>query len=157
MMTMSETDGRGYCTCRMGHTDQLKRYPLGVRVVVTDTIPQVGESAIPVGTSGKVTDHCDDGRAWFVFDYEPQQGHTFHFPEQWLTVVASYNTNPEARIETMVHELAYERVKESYLFNSGMLTNAEIDAKADELAVWIASLVDDWITNEVNAATARNT
>lgn len=64
-------------------------------------------------------------------------------------------TDPEARIETMIYELAYERVKESYLWQ--VLPNGEVDAKAGELAREITELVEEWIRDEVNAATARNT
>lgn len=71
-----------------------------------------------------------------------------------MTTMVISDTNPEARIETMVHELAYERVKESCLFQ--VLPNAGVDEKADELAAWIASLVDDWITNEVATTEIEN-
>lgn len=60
------------------------------------------------------------------------------------------NTDPEARIEQMVQELAYDRVKQSYLFNA--LTRAAVDRKADELAVRISSLIETWIIDEVNKA-----
>lgn len=58
------------------------------------------------------------------------------------------NPDPEARIEQMIHELAYERVKHSYLFNA--LRNDQVDSKANELAEKIAGLVQTWIMDEVN-------
>jgi hypothetical protein len=69
--------------------------------------------------------------------------------------IESVNPDPEAQIEQMIHELAYERVKQSYLFN--VLDNAAVDMKADELAGQIASLVETWILAEVSqAATTSN-
>lgn len=58
-------------------------------VVVEAIIPisrnKLGD-ALPVGTRGKVTSHCDDGRAWVFFDgYD--EGHTFHEIEKYLRVV----------------------------------------------------------------------
>lgn len=77
--------------------------------------------------------------------------------DRWRIAEVTRNADPEARIETMIHELAYERVKHSYLFNSGTLkTNAEIDAKADELAGRIIGLVETWIASEVRAAAKRD-
>lgn len=65
-----------------------------------------------------------------------------------MTIAATGNPDPEARIEQMVHELAYKRVKESYLFNA--LDNAAVDRKADELATQITSLVEEWILDAVS-------
>ena len=59
------------------------------------------------------------------------------------------NTDPEAEIEQMINELAYKRVKESYLFN--VLSNAEADAKANELSERIAAEFEAWLFREVNA------
>ena len=59
-------------------------------------------------------------------------------------------TNPEAIIEQMIHELAYERVKHSYLFN--VLENVMADRKADQLATKIAVMVESWILEEVSQA-----
>jgi hypothetical protein len=60
------------------------------------------------------------------------------------------NPDPESWLETLIQEIAYQRVKESYLFN--VLDNAAIDRKADELATQIASLVETWILDEVGKA-----
>lgn len=58
------------------------------------------------------------------------------------------NTDPEALIENMAHELAYERVKRSSLFDS-LESNAAVDAKADELAREITELVEAWLAKEL--------
>lgn len=64
------------------HKGQLEKFPVGTRIV---TIAEIhsgsGIAVVPFGSTGIVTDHCHDGRAWISFDnYE--HGHTFHFPEQ---------------------------------------------------------------------------
>src|SRR6185503_8803544 len=59
------------------------------------------------------------------------------------------NPDPEARIEQMIHELAYERVKQSFLFN---LSSATVDRKANELAEQIDGLIETWILAEVSKA-----
>lgn len=65
------------------------------------------------------------------------------------------HTNPdiEAKIEATIDELAYERVKHSYLFN--VLSNKQADQKAGELACKIAQLVESWILAEVNTEAQR--
>ena len=63
--------------------------------------------------------------------------------------------DPEALIEQMIHEVAYERVKHSYLFNA--LHNDAIDRKADELAAKIGALVEQWISAEVDDASEEHT
>lgn len=70
-------------------------------------------------------------------------------------ISAEHNPNPEAKIEQMIHELAYERVKQSYLFN--VLGNEMVDRKADELAAQIARLVEQWILREVTLEAERQT
>lgn len=60
------------------------------------------------------------------------------------------NPDPEAMIEQMAHELAYERVKHSYLFHA-LPDNAAVDAKANELAEQIDILVETWISREVQS------
>jgi len=59
------------------------------------------------------------------------------------------NPDPEAHIEQMIHELAYERVKQSFLFN---LSSATVDRKANELAEQVGGLVETWILAEVSKA-----
>lgn len=70
-----------------------------------------------------------------------------------LDIKSPKNPDPEAWFETLIQEIAYERVKESYLFN--VLDNTEVDLKADELAVQLSSLMETWIMNEVNKAAAE--
>jgi hypothetical protein len=65
------------------------------------------------------------------------------------------NSDPEALIEQVIHEVAYERVKHSYLFN--VLENDAVDRKADELAAKIGALVEQWITDEVSQAADDHT
>jgi hypothetical protein len=63
------------------------------------------------------------------------------------------NTDPEAEIEEIVSELAYKRVKESYLFN--VLSNEQVDQKARELAEKITGLIETWISTEVGVEAMR--
>lgn len=63
------------------------------------------------------------------------------------------NPDAEAEIEELIHQLAYERVKHSYLFN--VLSNEQVDRKADELANQIAPVVEAWITREVETEADR--
>jgi hypothetical protein len=100
------TNGQGFCNCATGHKDQHTRYPVGAKVKATDDVPQCEGDSVPVGTIGIVTGHCDDGRAWFRFDHEPQQGHTFHFPEQWVNTIATViNIPPRTRTADTLREL----------------------------------------------------
>jgi hypothetical protein len=62
-------------------------------------------------------------------------------------------TIANTEIEEMIRELAYQRVKHSYLFN--VLSNAQVDQKADELAAGIAPVVEQWIMAEVDAEAQR--
>lgn len=64
-------------------------------------------------------------------------------------------SNPEDLIEQVIHEVAYERVKHSYLFN--VLENDAVDRKADELAAKIGALVEQWISDEVSQAADDHT
>lgn len=75
------------CGCgASGHQNQVQDYPVGSRVeLTTDIACHVG--TIPAGILGKVTAHCDDGRAWVFFDNHAA-GHTFHGPETCLRVVS---------------------------------------------------------------------
>ena len=59
------------------------------------------------------------------------------------------NPDAEAEIEKLISELAYERVKHSYLFN--VLSNEQVDRKASELAAKIAPVVESWLIAEVDA------
>lgn len=66
---------------------QRERFPVGT---VIEAVVPIGRStvadALPVGIRGKVTSHCDDGRAWVFFDgYD--EGHTFHEIEKFVRVV----------------------------------------------------------------------
>lgn len=63
------------------------------------------------------------------------------------------NPDAEAEIEELINNLAYERVKHSYLFN--VLSNKQVDQKASELAAKIAPVVEEWITAEVDAEAER--
>jgi hypothetical protein len=62
----------------------------------------------------------------------------------------SANPDSEAWLETLVQEIAYQRVKESYLFNQ--LGREVAERKADELAVRISLLIETWIVDEVTRA-----
>lgn len=75
---------KGICSdCKQKHKDQIEQYPVGARVVTISEISGNGDSGttLPFGTIGRVTGHCDDGRAFIVFDGD-NGSHTFHFPEQ---------------------------------------------------------------------------
>lgn len=65
------------------------------------------------------------------------------------------NPDQEAWHETLIHEIAYECVKESYLFQ--VLENAAVDKKADELATRLLSTMQTWMLDEVNRAAERAT
>jgi hypothetical protein len=71
------------CDCKQGHTDQIKRFPVGARVRVMNEIRTNGAKPVAVGTLGTVRFHCDDGRASIKFD-DSNIGHTFHFPEGYI-------------------------------------------------------------------------
>lgn len=64
---------------------QREQFPVGT---IVEAIIPIGRGPMsdpfPVGTRGKVTSHCDDGRAWVFFDGE---GHTFHEIERFVCVV----------------------------------------------------------------------
>ena len=71
------------CDCKNGHFDQVKRFPVGAKVVALCDIPEgEGRDAIAQLNVGVVTNHCADGRASFRFRIGG--AHTFHFPEQYV-------------------------------------------------------------------------
>lgn len=95
------SEGAGWLECCQGYTHapwcsaykesnteyQRSQFPVGA---VIEAITPIGRSQlrddVPKGTRGKVTSHCDDGRAWVFFDgYD--EGHTFHEIEKFLRVV----------------------------------------------------------------------
>ena len=63
-------------------------------------------------------------------------------------------TTTETQLDDLTHELAYERVKHSYLFN--VLDNAAVDAKADELAARLLATMDEWLAGEGGATAQRS-
>jgi len=74
-------------TCQQDHTFQITAYPLGATVKIT----QLFYNDLPVGTLGKVINHCDDGRATILFggtDLNDEQlsltPHTFHYPDGYI-------------------------------------------------------------------------
>jgi len=74
--------------CEMsGHLDQIRDYPVGT--IVENTVALAAASgAVPIGSKGRVTLHCADGRAWIVFDGYPV-GHTFHDPAKYVRIVSA--------------------------------------------------------------------
>lgn len=54
------------CKTKRQHLDQLKKLPVGTRVYAIDRIPNIPDftAPIPIGMTGCVTSHCDDGRAF---------------------------------------------------------------------------------------------
>lgn len=65
-----------------------------------------------------------------------------------LDITRPANPDPEAWFETLIQEIAYQRVKESYLFNT--LDSAAVDRKADELAARMAQTMETWLSDEVS-------
>jgi hypothetical protein len=77
---MSTTATTTLC-CGHGHRDQIEKYPVGTKVrVVTEM------TGAKIGAIGKVTGHCDDGRAWISFDGHDHGNHTFHQPGDFLVI-----------------------------------------------------------------------
>lgn len=68
------------------HEDQRLSFPVGAIIETVSPVAHLG-SAIPIGARGKITSHCDDGRAWILFDGYSDAGHTFHTPEHFIRVV----------------------------------------------------------------------
>lgn len=93
-----------HCTCSNGHHDQVKEYPVGSRVVAIDEIDN-HPAPLPVGTFGTVTYHCDDGRASIKFDGD-SGGHTFHFPDQNIAIMAPWALALEAQNATLLEMVA---------------------------------------------------
>ncbi len=86
MNQTSTTPDQDRCECGMafgGHKHQVQDYPVGSHVRVTVTI---GNSPpwVQQGTVGRISGHCDDGRAICVFG---QSTHTFHYPSQCIQVM----------------------------------------------------------------------
>ncbi len=82
-VTRDEIEESAACDCARGHKNQIRKYPAGTRIVAITDIWSASDSLVPFGSTGKVTGHCDDGRAWIVFDLY-DGSHTFHFPEQHI-------------------------------------------------------------------------
>lgn len=96
------TTKRYTCSCGSdSHEDQRTRYPVNARVRTINLITcHLG--TIPTGTTGKITSHCDDGRAWVFFDGY-SAGHTFHFPEGAIEVVEQPSTEqPVSAVSEML-------------------------------------------------------
>lgn len=75
--------------CGRGHEDQRDQYPVGTRVrTITPITPDIA-----VGTVGKVTSHCHDGRIWVSFDGGEHGDHTFHSPSDFLVIEATPTTD----------------------------------------------------------------
>lgn len=71
------------CGCD-SHKDQLKLFPKGSYVQAVSQIcvpPELG-GTIEIGDVGKVSWHCNDGRACIHF--ETGGGHTFHYPDGYI-------------------------------------------------------------------------
>lgn len=68
------------CTeCGSSHKSQQQKYATGTVVRSTASISNHEHGQIPIGAVGKITGHCDDGRAIIFFDHYPQASHTFHY------------------------------------------------------------------------------
>lgn len=70
--------------CKRDHGNQITDYPVGATVITEQKLHALGMPPVESGTKGEVKYHCDDGRAGFLFG---EHIHTFHFPEDYLTVV----------------------------------------------------------------------
>lgn len=69
------------------HKWQREAFPDGCTVEVIYDIPSGGGFPnIPIGTKSKSVTHCDDGRTYVIFDFEPSSGHSFYSPHDYLRV-----------------------------------------------------------------------
>lgn len=72
--------------CKTDHINQKTDYPLGIKVRASTYISCAGECGeIAPGTMGRVTGHCDDGRAVVYFEGHGVS-HTFHHPETAISI-----------------------------------------------------------------------
>lgn len=76
------------CTsCGLDHEIQRQELPVGAIVKSVSRIGNYPHGTIPIGSTGKVTAHCDDGRAWIFFDDYSEASHTFHLIDDFVRVV----------------------------------------------------------------------
>jgi hypothetical protein len=67
--------------CNASHLGQIDDLPVGQVVVAICPIPEL-DTSLPVGTVGRVSGHCNDGRAHIEF--ENGGSHTFHSPSDYI-------------------------------------------------------------------------
>lgn len=83
MAATRRTTTKCSCGAKRSHKTQIKKYPVGARVVAITEIDNSPDGVLPFGATGKVTYHCDDGRASIQFDADGSC-HTFHSPELYI-------------------------------------------------------------------------
>ena len=64
-------------------------------------------------------------------------------------VLMGANTHTEAHLNDLIADAAYEAVKQSELFET--LRNAEVDAKAEELAAHLRRTIEEWLNAQQEA------
>lgn len=74
-------------SCGLNHKVQQQYFPVGTIVKSISRIGNYLHNEIPIGSLGKVTSHCDDGRAWIFFDDYAEAGHTFHCIDDFVRIV----------------------------------------------------------------------
>lgn len=82
--------------CNKCHDDQRAQFPEGCRVKARGDIQNPFDMPpVPAGALGTVTAHCDDGRAYVIFDKPHDTAHTFHWPLGYIELTDEPAPEPE--------------------------------------------------------------
>lgn len=126
---MSATTVTNRCSdCGLDHEAQREHFPAGTIVEAVCSISNYPHGVIPCGSKGKVTSHCDDGRAWIFFDDYAEVGHTFHLIDDSVRVVELPATKAITQFDHIFEDLESPEYPATCNQCGEVGTNAGIDS-----------------------------